>query len=376
MLKSVTAINEKQDWIAPIDGLRAIAVLAVLIHHANAEVLTHIALANVGVVVFFAISGFLAYYVLHRDEKRFGRIDYNYFLLRRILRIWPASLAVIGFVWITHPQMEGWRSLFTLTSNWEMAAFRQWPPASLAALWTIAVEEQFYVLAPGMYLLMRSRWNLAFYVAVFALTNLTRIWYLRTAGGEGNGGLYYTSYAYADTFLMGAIVARWYVGGKTATVLSQHIAFWLSVVVLGFILWAWAFTVFPPYGPLAPYTYAALPVGAGLILFSALPFNNQPLDIFLSSKPMVSIGKLSYSIYLVHIPILLSLKFPDRHAIPLNFLVAVFVLSIAFCLYSAIEKPALQLKDRIAPSAARFQWPAVLTWSTIVTGMIVYLRGG
>jgi peptidoglycan/LPS O-acetylase OafA/YrhL len=369
-------MDEKQGWIAPIDGLRAIAVLAVLAHHANSEAFTHIALGNVGVVIFFAISGFLAYYVLHRDEKRCGRIDYNYFLLRRILRIWPACLAVIGFVWITHPRMEGWRSLFTLTSNWEMAAFRQWPPANLAPLWTIAVEEQFYILAPGMYLLMRSRWNLPFSLAVFVLANLIRLWYLRTAGGVGNGGLYYTSYAYADTFLSGAIVAHWYVGGKTATVVGQHVAFWLSVFVLGFILWAWAFTVFPPHGPLAPYAYAALPFGAGLLLLSALPFNSQPLDIFLSSKPMVFIGKLSYSIYLVHLPILFSLKIPDQHSIPLNVFIAVFVLSIAFCLYSAIEKPALQLKGRIAPSAGRFQWPALLTWGTIVTGMILYLRGG
>jgi len=371
-----TTIREKQGWIASIDGLRAIAVLAVVAHHVNHEAFAQIALGNVGVVIFFAISGFLAYYVLYRDEKRIGRIDYNYFLLRRILRIWPAYLAVIGFVWATHPRMEGWLSLFTLTSNWEMAAFRQWPPANLSPLWTIAVEEQFYVLAPGMYLLMRSRWNLLFCVTVFVLTNLIRLWYLKTAGGDGNGGLYYTSYAYADTFLAGAIVAHWHIGGRRPTVFSQHIAFWLSVVVLGFILWAWAFTIFPPHGPLAPYTYAALPFGAGLILFSALPFNNQPFDIFLSSKPMVSIGKLSYSIYLVHLPVLFSLQVPDRHAFPLNLFVAVFVLSIAFSLYSAVEKPALQLKNRIAPRAARYRWPAILTWGAIITGMMVYLRGG
>ena len=124
MPENSTTIREKQGWIASIDGLRAIAVLAVVAHHVNHEAFAQIALGNVGVVIFFAISGFLAYYVLYRDEKRIGRIDYNYFLLRRILRIWPAYLAVIGLVWATHPRMEGWLSLFTLTSNWEMAAFR------------------------------------------------------------------------------------------------------------------------------------------------------------------------------------------------------------------------------------------------------------
>ena len=368
-------MNEKHGWIAPIDGLRAVAVLAVLVHHANAKPFANFALGNVGVVVFFAISGFLAYYVLHRDEQRLEHIDYNYFLLRRILRIWPACLAVIAFVWIISPRLVGWSSLFTFTSNWEMAAFRQWPPDKLAALWTIAVEEQFYVLAPGMYLLLRSRWKLPFCVAVFALTNILRLWYVLTSTGAGNGGLYYASYAYADTFLTGAIIADWYTRHKAASAISQRIAFCLALPVLGFTLWAWALTVFPPYSLLTLCTYAVLPFGAGLLLFSALPLNRQPLDVFLSTAPMVWAGKLSYSLYLVHLPILFSLQFPNTSAVPRNVFFFVFAFALAYCLYNAVEKPMLRLKDRVAPSAAKFPWPSMLTWGAIIIGLINYFRG-
>src|SRR5436190_24167252 len=75
------------DWIPSIDGLRAVAVLAVLVHHANGAYISNFALGNVGVAIFFSISGFLAYLVLSRDERKLGRIDYNYFLVRRVLRI-------------------------------------------------------------------------------------------------------------------------------------------------------------------------------------------------------------------------------------------------------------------------------------------------
>src|SRR5262249_9541108 len=162
----------------------------------------------------FCISGFLAYYVLHRDEQRLGHIDYNYFLYRRILRIWPAALAVIAFFCITHKSVTGLIPLFTFNVNWQMAAFRPWPPIELTHLWTVAVEEQFYVLAPVMYLLLRSRWRWVFCATVFAVTNLIRIWYIVSSEANGNGGLYYTTYAYADTFLIGAMIAFWYVRQK------------------------------------------------------------------------------------------------------------------------------------------------------------------
>jgi peptidoglycan/LPS O-acetylase OafA/YrhL len=54
------------------------------------------ALGNIGVATFFSLSGFLVYYVLANDEKKFGYVDYNFFLLRRVIRIWPAYFLTIA----------------------------------------------------------------------------------------------------------------------------------------------------------------------------------------------------------------------------------------------------------------------------------------
>jgi peptidoglycan/LPS O-acetylase OafA/YrhL len=94
---------------------------------------------------FFAISGFLAYYVLWRDQQRLGRIDYSYFLLRRMLRIWPAYLVVISIVtvesWFGRSLTPDWWPLLTFSINFDMGA-GQMPPGAIRPLWTIAVEEQ------------------------------------------------------------------------------------------------------------------------------------------------------------------------------------------------------------------------------------------
>ena len=93
--------------------------------------------------------------------------------------------------------------------NWDMALFRPWTIPTLPHLWSIAVEEQFYLLAPFMYRLLRSPRCVAFCAAVLVLTNFGRaISILFVDSQAGNGGLYYMSFTYADVFLAGAIVAK------------------------------------------------------------------------------------------------------------------------------------------------------------------------
>src|SRR5262249_903346 len=102
-------------------------------------------------------------------------------------------------------------SLFTFTFNFDLADGRHAALPGLSILWSIAVEEQFYLLAPLMYLVIRSRYRLAFCAAVFALANLTRALYIAYAAPKPGGGIYYMTYAYADTFVAGAMLAYWYV---------------------------------------------------------------------------------------------------------------------------------------------------------------------
>ena len=130
--------------------------------------------------VFFSISGFLAYYVLRRDEQRLGKISYSYFLWRRILRIWRVlrghirSTGATAYIGNLHRQPFDLFQLFTFTSNLSAASWQMWPPSWLGPLWTIAVEEQFYLIAPLIYLAMRSRFSVAFCIGGIVAANAAR----------------------------------------------------------------------------------------------------------------------------------------------------------------------------------------------------------
>jgi peptidoglycan/LPS O-acetylase OafA/YrhL len=197
-------------WLPQIEGLRARAIVAVLIHHGNSIHFSNWALGNSGVAIFLSISGFLAYYVLWRDEHKLGRIDYNYFLFRRILRIWPAYFLVIAIAfYLASPDQRAASNelpLFTFTANFYQAAHLPSQLLTLGILWSIAVEEQFYLVAPLMYFALRSRHWLAFSIGIALLANLARILYAMNA----TGSVYYLSLTYADIFWAG----RWLLSGK------------------------------------------------------------------------------------------------------------------------------------------------------------------
>jgi peptidoglycan/LPS O-acetylase OafA/YrhL len=365
----------KFDWIPSIDGLRAVAVLAVLVHHANGAYISNFALGNVGVAIFFSISGFLAYLVLSRDERKLGKIDYNYFLVRRVLRIWPAYLVTILFVCLL-AQTAGTTSqqigLLTFTLNFQMQEHR-WPLPGLEALWSISVEEQFYLLAPVMYLLLRSRYAVIFVLIVIAAANVVRATYVAASTDVSpNGGLYYATYAYVDTFVIGAVVAKAFIEAEVTGRLLKSMAFAAAIVLFAVVLRLWGTSAFPPYPSYAAIPYALIPFGGGLLLISALP-SSTGVGKVLSSGVMRWIGKLSYSLYLVHLFVLnqvQALNSPDlRQVVVYNVAFFLGVGCFALALHYAIERPFLALKDRLGVERLRRQaWIPLLIWSAIITG--------
>jgi peptidoglycan/LPS O-acetylase OafA/YrhL len=368
-------------WIPAIDGWRAVAVAAVVLHHINGTnpLLEGWAIGNLGVAVFFCISGFLAYYVLWRDEKRLGKISYSYFLRRRILRIWPAYFVVIAVVWLHAIHIADLRAdrlsgLLTFTLNIDMAAGRPWPITALTPLWSIAVEEQFYILAPLMYLVLRSRYALVFCGAVVLLSNVARQLYISLDSGEpGNRGLYYLIYTYADTFVVGAVLARFYLEGWRPSKTVQLWAAVMIVPVLVLVAKAWGSSLFPPYPAFAALAYAAMPVAGALAMLTAL--GDNALAAALSSLPLRIVGVLSYSIYMVHLGALKMAKAAaealDADILGYNLLAVAIILALAVALYLMIERTALLFKRRLPPGT-QGPWPAIASVGLVTIGLIRY----
>jgi peptidoglycan/LPS O-acetylase OafA/YrhL len=361
-------------WIAPIDGLRAIAALAVVLHHISyfGTKFTGFAVGNLAVAVFFGISGFLAYRVLHNDAKTFGDVDYNYFITRRILRIWPAYFIVIALVYVhhqgEHEALSGLISLLTFTSNVNLATGGTWPPGELAPMWSIAVEEQFYLLAPFMFAALRSSRAGWFVVGIIAASNCARAFYIYFLDHQaGNRGVYYMAWTYADTFLAGALVSRGYLNGARMGRRTQVLLF-LSALGLGaVVLRVWGLSVFPPYSEYAALPYALLPILVGLLLASVIPLGEKQAwyQAVLGSRPFVIIGTLSYSIYLIHLYTIYS---TDGSVI----IIFAKLFALSSLLYVLIEKPFLILK-RTRKVKLPFAGAASLT--AVVVGHILFFCG-
>jgi peptidoglycan/LPS O-acetylase OafA/YrhL len=183
------APTDKDRRIPSLDGLRAISILAVMLGHAQGtrgfpdNPVLHLFgdTGNLGVRVFFVISGFLITSLLLAEQERNGRISLRVFYLRRALRICPACyvyiivIGVLGAVGAVEVRKGDLVFAATYTNNF--VADRSWV---LGHLWSLAVEEQFYLLWPAMLCLGGRRRAVIGAIAVVAVSPLLRIsaWYL------------------------------------------------------------------------------------------------------------------------------------------------------------------------------------------------------
>jgi len=284
-----------------LDGLRAIAVLAVLVHHTYSDVLPNFALGNVGVVIFFALSGFL---ILggHTTPSAANPLG---FWRNRVFRIVPAYAAVILLTYLILPSPGSLSPIYlaTYTVNWPMAEFGTWPPGALAPLWSIGVEMQFYLLAPLLFISFR---RLTVSALVIVSVTMTIIWMINS-DTTGNGGVYYSTFLYVPVFAAGGLAATL----PSPQISSRLPPFAVIFSLLGLLVLVVAWRPFPPYefsSFVAPFV---LPIIAFLLLWGLKTSRGATsvalLSAALSSRVLRSIASLSYSLYLVHLTVLYAL---------------------------------------------------------------------
>jgi peptidoglycan/LPS O-acetylase OafA/YrhL len=351
-------------FIPAIAGLRGLAVMLVIANHYNTRLFSDWLIGNVGVAVFFCISGFLAYYVLYRDETKWGSINYTYFMIRRVLRIWPLYFAIIALTYFTEAHFGNVQtlplSLFTFTFNFDLAAGHHPPLPSLAILWSIAVEEQFYVLAPLMYVLLRSRYRYVFVAAVCIAANVARLYYLGSGPAPVGGGLYYMTYAYADTFIAGALLASYRTGRPENVTLSPALSWFMFLACAGLLTIAARLWALGPIFPVGALPYLLIPVAGAGLLWSAIA-GRTALTAVLGSAPARALGELSFGIYVSHTYVQNYLYHHVRAGPPvfseygpLVYTAGTFACTavLATALYFLIERQGLRIKDLFAPKAS------------------------
>jgi peptidoglycan/LPS O-acetylase OafA/YrhL len=366
-----------------IDGLRAIAVLAVLMFHCFPAVVPG---GFIGVDVFFVISG----YLIGRssfDEIAAGRYSAWTYFGRRARRIFPALLVILVSVlavgyWILMPveyellgKHVAGASVFI--SNWqfwrEVGYFNTEATLKpLLHLWSLAVEEQFYLMLPLLLLASVSKpkrlpWLLGA-VAMISLASV--IWRL----ADHKAWAYFHLFSRGWELLVGVLLA--YGESRLAPVglqraISSKGRFACSGLGVVFVLAAaWGFSSATPF----PGTSALLPtLGAALIIVGgmATPFNKS-----LSIRPLVYIGLISYPLYLWHWPILSMLRIVDGYSLDFETRLAVFLVSfpLASLTLHAVERPL-----RYSGLARKRYFPIFL-WAVLLTvggiGYLVKDKGG
>jgi peptidoglycan/LPS O-acetylase OafA/YrhL len=354
-----------------LDGMRAIAVVSVMFVHSDligrgadlrgaGTSLPHLLSGGVfGVDIFFVLSGFLITSLLLQEHERTGRIDFLAFYMRRALRLLPAmALLLLGCTALVLSGHAGNR--FDLTAVALAAAYISNFVVIIAGdrlgiltqTWSLSIEEQFYTLWPITLLLFlrltSRRTIMAAMLGAAAVAVLLRlIFFLVWSGQTDDKTLMigtYTLPTRADGLLFGAAVAAAYCWGFLP---KGRVASLLTIVSAGWVCWMLVFVNSIPNPNLYYGTYALVAIAtAGLIagLTTAPP---GWVKSAMSWSPLVWTGKISYGLYLYHVPVFALLAWPLEYP-ALAFAVAFGLTFAAAALsYYAVERRFLAMKHRI-----------------------------
>lgn len=327
-----------------IDGLRAFAVLGVILHHAG---VTAISGGYAGVDVFFVISGFLIGGIVV-TERASGRFTYRGFYARRARRILPALVAVIlatlPFAWalMTPEQLRYFgggalSTLIFLSNVWFYNRIDYFNPRAgedpLIHTWSLGVEEQFYILLP---ILLLALWRTGPRVTAMALAALALAslgWTLATSRDLPLEA-FYLLHTRAWELLAGvlAALARPRLGAISPALRGLLATAGLVAVIASFFI--------TPTGVPWPGDWTILPV-AGAVLIMLFGDAPSPARAVLALPPVVGVGLVSYSAYLWHQPILgfLALEGWHPHGLSSTAVILVATLVLASLSWRFVEEP-------------------------------------
>ena len=330
-----------------LDGLRAVSILMVLLGHLSgtrnfpAVDLGIGNYAHLGVTVFFVISGFLITSLLISEQEVTGRISLKLFYLRRTLRIFPASysylivlsvLCALGLIIVPRVSMI---CAFTYTINYLPGHAWQ-----VGHLWSLSVEEQFYLLWPFAFSVLGRRKGIGAALAVMAFAILSRAGARVFLSGTSYRDLPMFPMV-ADSLASGCILAlgrswleaqRWYLN-----LFRPFPA--LATVALVLILNR--FAVYTVVGVLGT---SIINIGIALLVHRCVFINRGYVGAFLNWRPIAFIGVLSYSLYVWQQLFLNRNSSSWINAFPENILLAA---GAALASYYVIEKPMMGLRHRL-----------------------------
>ncbi|MBL6749325.1 MAG: acyltransferase [Nevskia sp.] len=351
--------------IPSLDGIRAIAVSLVFFAHSGLE---NAVPGGLGVTIFFVLSGFLITTLMRVECGRTGGLDFRNFYLRRFLRLMPPLLIVTAAAGALSAfglaqggfTPQGLLSVLFYFGNYFVIAHDfNGIPAGIGVVWSLAVEEHYYLLYPPLALLLllrlrRPAGRAAVLAALCAMVLAWRFWLLRHGGSEAH--LTMATDTRVDAILVGCLMALWRNPWlDRAAAASGGLR---DSVIAAACLAALAATLAyrdDTFRLTARYTVQSLAI-APLIYLAVARAADAPFR-WLNARPLAYLGGVSYAVYLSHQVILFMVQAhcPRLGWLATTMLTAALTLAFAECMRRWVEQPCARLRKRLhrRPAAAQ-----------------------
>lgn len=338
----------KMPHVRELDGLRAVAIGTVFLGHT--DILPKFP-GGFGVTIFFFLSGFLITTLLRIEKSVSGTISLKQFYIRRFLRInpplWLSMLFVglMGYFQLFPMQLDpfqvaGQAFFFTNYIMPESGDGRLPIP-----LWSLAVEEHFYLVFPALYLIVSARSSarkIALGCAALCLAVLFgRIFTTQILGVYYE--VYYWTHTRIDSILFGCILALWrnpLLDRDAWRPKLVHAGLAIALIMVTFVFRS------PDFREGLRYSLQGI---ALFVIFSYVLQEKGLLSAFLTSAPMQLIGLYSYTLYLVHFAMLLAVEhsLPSVPHLPRVILAGIAAIAFAAVMHKFVERPLARLRHKL-----------------------------
>ncbi len=370
----------KSEYRPDIDGLRAVAVMSVLLFHAGFSPFSG---GFVGVDVFFVISGYLITKIIKDEVERCGSFSFSNFYVRRIRRLLPALLftlvasLLLGFFLFSPQHLERLgksviAALFSVSNFFFWSESGYFDTASdlkpLLHTWSLSVEEQFYLVWPLLIFLSIKHLGRFSPWAISALGGLSLLGAVKMLGHDASGAYFLTPIR-AYEFAIGAVLV--WVGQyrlRSNLIMELLLTAGLTMVLVPVFVFD-ENTAFPGIAALVPCLGTAMAIYAGQARFTG---------ILLRNPVSVKIGLFSYSLYLAHWPIYVFYKYYIFRDLVLVEKLGIVVASllVGWGMYRLIETPFRKVGGYHVPKRKVFASYAVAAATLAAPSAMISANSG
>jgi len=344
-------------YIPSLDGIRAVSIALVFVAHVGWG---HVVPGGFGVTIFFFLSGYLITTLLFREYETSGRISLNAFYLRRVFRLGPpllltmaaASLLVVtGLAEGDLDPATFASQIFFYYNYWSLSDAAGSSVEGLGILWSLAVEEHFYLVWPSIFLLIArkriSSRHVLIGLSVILLWRVVRFYLL----GHSAWDVYISTDTRIDSILFGCLLAMIVNSGAASRFFPDGVAARYLVMAVAIIVLLLCFVV-REEGFRSTLRYTLQGLALMPLFYYAIFRPEDPLFRWLNGRVIRRIGVYSYTIYLCHFVIIYALERTELETAARVILALALSIGWAALVNELVEKPLKPLRTKLHGFAA------------------------